>query len=144
MATQRRSQRSEPKRSTIKEAATSFGDMVETAAGVLGRGMAATVRGAGEIADRASEMTGLSTKEDAPPTAAVRAASQATERVSRTAAKGAGQTRRAATSAVKKTARAAANATGAATRARKKTRRSSTPRPRSTGRSARSAPKRRR
>src|SRR5258706_8939487 len=97
MQTRRRSQRSEPKSSILKDSATSLGDMVETAAGVLGRGMAAAVRGAGDVADRAAEITGLSTKADAPPAsppAAVRAASRATERVSRTAATSAPRTTR--------------------------------------------------
>src|SRR3954464_16052719 len=93
MATQRTGRPSQTSDSAIRQTASAVGNMIETGANFVGRGVAAGMEGAAALADRAVEMTGLSS-----PTTAGRAAETAvgsTASMGRSVAAG---TRRAASS----------------------------------------------
>ena len=75
MATQRTGRPSQAGDSTIRQTANAVGSMFEAGANLVGRGVAAGVEGAGALADRAAEMTGITS-----PAEAGRAAGRAAER----------------------------------------------------------------
>src|SRR4051812_36824524 len=72
MATQRTGRPSQASDSVMRQTASAVGNMIETGANLVGRGVAAGMEGAAALADRAVEMTGLNS-----PTTAGRAAESA-------------------------------------------------------------------
>ena len=59
MTTQRTGRPPEAGDSAIRQTANAVGSMIETGANLVGRGVAAGVEGAGALADRAAEVTGI-------------------------------------------------------------------------------------
>jgi hypothetical protein len=99
------------KDSAIEQSAQAVGDLIETGATVVGRGLAAGVEGMAQLADRAAQMTGMTS-----PRAIGNAAENAA-RSTMTTARSAVRTTR---SAARRTATAASRASGRATRAAKR------------------------
>ena len=77
MATQREARSQTSRNSTVQQTADALGNMLESGANLMGRGMAAGVEGAGALANRAMEMTGLTSPAAAGRTASRVAASTA-------------------------------------------------------------------
>lgn len=65
MATQKTGRPTQAGDSAIRQTANAVGSMLETGASLVGRGVAAGVEGAGALADRAAEMTGITSPADA-------------------------------------------------------------------------------
>jgi hypothetical protein len=81
MASEQTKGASHGRESVIRESAKAMGEMIETGANLIGRGMAAGVEGMGHIAASAAEMAGLSSPRTAAPT--VKRASRSTVSVGR-------------------------------------------------------------
>jgi hypothetical protein len=93
MATKpRRSRETAP---TFKQSGKAIGEVMESAAAMMGHGMAVVAEGAGQLADKAADMAGVS---PAPVTRVARDAG-------RTVTRGARRTRQVAASAARATAR---------------------------------------
>src|SRR6266513_1873998 len=113
MATHRTGHPSQAGDSAIRQTANAVGNMIEAGAGLVGRGVAAGMEGAGALADRAAEMTGIDS-----PAEAGRAAERAVERtvaMGRSVAAGA----RRAVGTTERTAERAADRTASMARATK-------------------------
>jgi hypothetical protein len=105
MATRDTTNTGGPSDSTIEQSAQAVGNIIETGATVVGRGLAAGVEGSAQLADRAAQMTGMTS-----PRAIGNAAENAA-RSTMTAARSAARTTR---SAARSTATAASRTAGMA------------------------------